>query len=55
MMWLVIWNLNVLPVSILVYAIPLSLLECLGAAYICVRLEPGVVRAKQRARAWELT
>lgn len=27
LMWLVLWNLNVLPSAILVYAIPLSLLE----------------------------
>lgn len=38
MMWLVIWNLNVLPMSILVYAIPLSLLEVFLAAWICKRL-----------------
>lgn len=38
MMWLVIWNLNVLPISILVYAIPLSLLEAFVAALICNRL-----------------
>lgn len=35
MMWLVIWNLNVLPMSILPAAIPLSLIESFGAAYIC--------------------
>jgi hypothetical protein len=37
MMWLVIWNLNVLPMAILPLAIPLSLIECFGAAYICTR------------------
>lgn len=35
LMWIVLWNLNVLPSGILIYAIPLSLLECLIAAYIC--------------------
>lgn len=40
MMWLVTWNLNVLPVSILAFAVPLSLLESFVASYICVRLDP---------------
>lgn len=40
MMWLVTWNLNVLPLSILVYAFPLSLLECFIGAYICDRMSP---------------
>jgi len=40
MMWLVTWNLNVLPLSILVYAFPLSLLECLIGAYICDKMSP---------------
>ena len=34
MMWIVIGNLSVLPINILVYAIPLSFLEVLGAAWI---------------------
>jgi hypothetical protein len=37
MMWLVIWNLNALPMAILPAAIPLSLIETFGAAYICKR------------------
>ena len=41
MMWLVTWNLNVLPLSILVFAVPLSLLESFVASYICVRLDPN--------------
>jgi hypothetical protein len=41
MMWLVTWNLNVLPLTILVFAIPLSLLESFVAAYICVRMDPN--------------
>jgi hypothetical protein len=38
MMWLVIFNLGVLPSGILVYAMPLSLLEAFVAAYICRRI-----------------
>ena len=34
MMWVVIGNLHVLPLGILAYAIPLSLLETLGATWI---------------------
>jgi hypothetical protein len=41
MMWLVTWNLNVLPLSILVFAIPLSLVESFFASYICVRMAPN--------------
>ncbi len=41
LMWLIIWNLGVLPVCILVYAIPLSLLEVFVAAFICMKLGPG--------------
>lgn len=40
MMWLVIWNLNVLPLAILGFAVPLSLLECFVGAYICHRVAP---------------
>jgi hypothetical protein len=35
MMWLVIWNLGVLPLAILPVAVPLSLLESVVAALIC--------------------
>jgi hypothetical protein len=34
MMWVAIGNLNVLPTSLLVFAIPLSLLECVVATWI---------------------
>lgn len=34
LMWLVIGNLNVLPYGLLIYAVPLSLLECFVAAWI---------------------
>jgi hypothetical protein len=40
MMWLVTWNLNVLPMSILAFAIPLSLLESFLGAYICHKVAP---------------
>ena len=40
MMWLVTWNLDVLPPSILVYAVPLSLLEAFLGALICIRVAP---------------
>lgn len=40
MMWLVTWNLSVLPLSILAFAIPLSLLEVGVAALLCLRLAP---------------
>jgi len=40
MMWLVIGNLGVLPIKLLVYAIPLSLIEAGGAAWIGKRIGP---------------
>jgi hypothetical protein len=42
LMWLATWNLNVLPLGILVYALPLSLLETFVASYISQRLSPRV-------------
>jgi hypothetical protein len=38
LMWLVIWNLNVLPVTILVFAVPLSLLEVFLASFIIKKM-----------------
>jgi hypothetical protein len=38
MMWVVIWNLSVLPVRILPVAIPFSFVEALGVAFICHKL-----------------
>jgi hypothetical protein len=35
LMWIVIWNLGVLPLRILPLAIPMSLVEVFGAAFIC--------------------
>lgn len=46
LMWLVNGNLGVLPVVILPYAVPLSLLEAWLAAYICLRLDPRGGAAK---------
>ena len=40
LMWIVIWNLNVLPVVILPYAVPLSLIEAFVASYICKKTAP---------------
>lgn len=40
MMWLVIGNLNVLPISLLVFAVPLSILEAFLAAWICQLIAP---------------
>lgn len=40
LMWMVLWNLNVLPVPIFVYAVPLSLPEVLIASYICRKISP---------------
>ncbi|MCA9937150.1 MAG: hypothetical protein KC418_00800 [Anaerolineales bacterium] len=38
LMWIVTWNLGVLPPGILIYAIPLSLLEAFLGAYICIKM-----------------
>jgi hypothetical protein len=40
MMWLVTWNLEVLPVGILRVAVPFSLLEVLIASLIVRKLQP---------------
>ena len=40
LMWLVIWNLSVLPLATLPFALPLSLLEVLVAAWIVVKVNP---------------
>ncbi len=40
LMWAVAWNLNVLPTSILVYAVPLSLLEVFVGSYISLKCAP---------------
>ena len=38
LMWLVVGNMGVLPFSILLYALPLSILECLVAVFIIKQL-----------------
>lgn len=40
LMWLVTWNLSVLPLGLLLYAIPLSLLEAGVATAMCHRIAP---------------
>jgi len=41
LMWIVAWNLSVLPEGLLLYAVPLSLLESFVAAYLCRKLSPS--------------
>lgn len=41
LMWLVIYNLSVLPVALLLYAVPLSMLEAFVAAFICLKTAPS--------------
>jgi hypothetical protein len=40
LMWIVTWNLAVFPLSILPYAIPLSLLEVFIGTLICLKVAP---------------
>lgn len=40
LMWLVIWNLDVLPLQLLLFAVPLSLLEAFLASWIVLKLSP---------------
>jgi Na+-transporting NADH:ubiquinone oxidoreductase subunit NqrE len=40
LMWIVLWNLSVLPTGLLVYAVPLSLLEVAVGAYLCKKFAP---------------
>ena len=46
LMWLVAYNLSVLPLGILVYAVPLSLLEAFVGAYISVKISPSELTVK---------
>jgi len=41
LMWVVTWNLNILPSAILIYAVPLSLLETFIGSYICRNMSPN--------------
>jgi predicted neutral ceramidase superfamily lipid hydrolase len=38
LMWVVTFNLNILPSAILIYAVPLSLLEAFIGSYICIKI-----------------
>jgi len=40
MLWVVLWNIDILPAGILWIVVPLSLIETFVAAYICKRLSP---------------
>lgn len=40
LMWMVTWNLKVLPVPILAYALPLSLIEAFLGSYLCHKISP---------------
>ena len=42
LMWVVTLNLNILPIAILVYAVPLSLLEAFIGSYVCLKISPNV-------------
>lgn len=41
MLWIVLGNINILPMDILKYVIPLSLLEVFVASWICQKLSPN--------------
>ena len=41
LMWIVAWNLRTLPIDILAFAIPLSLLETFIGSYLCNRISPS--------------
>jgi len=41
LMWVVTLNLNILPSAVLIYAVPLSLLEAFIGSYICVKISPS--------------
>jgi hypothetical protein len=41
LMWVVTLNLNILPSAILIYAVPLSLLEAFIGSYICIKISPN--------------
>ncbi len=43
LMWIVIWNMSVLPAGLLLYAVPLSLLEAFLASFIIKKLTSTAV------------
>jgi hypothetical protein len=50
LMWIVTLNLNILPSDILIYAIPLSLLEAFIGSYICIKISPNKWSPTGKAR-----
>ncbi len=46
LMWIVIWNMNVLPIGLLFFAVPLSLLEAYLATFIIKMLGKAEVEVK---------
>jgi len=44
LMWVVTLNLNILPSAILIYAVPLSLLEVFIGSYICITISPNELK-----------
>jgi hypothetical protein len=42
LMWITLANLNVLPIAMLPYAVPLSLLESFVGALICFKISPNL-------------
>lgn len=41
LMWVVIFNLGVLPAALLIYAVPLSMLEAFVGSYLCAKIAPA--------------
>ena len=50
LVWLVVWNLLVLPIDVLPVAVPTSLVEVLGA--VRVLLFPAIAIRKPRVNGW---
>ncbi|HRK73240.1 MAG TPA: hypothetical protein PLL64_03115 [Rhodothermales bacterium] len=48
LMWVVIGNMNVLPYGLLVFAVPLSILEVFGAVWLIQRIHPELSATQQR-------
>ncbi|MFZ4798638.1 MAG: hypothetical protein ACOYMA_14160 [Bacteroidia bacterium] len=43
LMWIVLWNMNVLPIKLLFFAVPLSILEAFLASFIIKKLSKTTV------------
>ncbi|HCR48863.1 MAG TPA: hypothetical protein DIW24_04485 [Bacteroidetes bacterium] len=48
LMWVVIGNMNVLPYGLLVFAVPLSILEVFGAVWLIQRIHPELSATQKR-------